>query len=128
MARRLLTKRERFAIDLAVRHAEHSTRFEFSVFVGASDPETRWFAQQLHGSLIHPHLTVLVMVDPDQRSVEVVTGSATARRLTDVAVQAVLGDVRATFERGPLAGGVVHIVRALAEATLPTSDSRRSLS
>ena len=41
MARRLLTKRERFAIDLAVRYAEHSTRFEFSVFVGASDPETR---------------------------------------------------------------------------------------
>ena len=41
-------------IDRAIRGAETTCRFEFSVFVGASDGESRPFAQRLHAALASP--------------------------------------------------------------------------
>ena len=71
---------QRTAIDAAVRRAETESRYEFSVFVGAAEQESRPFAERLHASLSAPARSVLVMVDPQARAVEVgqVGGSGAA--------------------------------------------------
>jgi len=52
---------ERFQIDEAIRGAEQTSRFEFSVFVGRSGADPRAFATQLHNSLVAPSRSILVM-------------------------------------------------------------------
>ena len=42
------TSSQRYEIDRAIRDAETVCRYEFSVYVGASEGETRPFAQRLH--------------------------------------------------------------------------------
>jgi hypothetical protein len=67
------TDHERYAIDLAIRHAEQRTRFEVSVFVGDTHGHARTFAERLHAGLVAPHRSLLVLVDPAARRAEVVT-------------------------------------------------------
>ena len=45
---------ERFEIDRAIRAAEQTSRFEFSVFVGHADGEPRAYAEGLHAALVAP--------------------------------------------------------------------------
>ena len=59
---------ERFQIDEAIRGAEQTSRFEFSVFVGRSGADSRAFATQLHNSLVAPSRSILIMLDPASRN------------------------------------------------------------
>ena len=77
---------QRHEIDKAIRDAETLSRIEFSVYVGHSDGETRQFAERLHAALVAPNRSVLVMVDPAARRLEVVTGSEARRWLEDAEV------------------------------------------
>ena len=70
---------DRYAIDKAIRAAEQSSRYEFSVFVGQARGDTRPFAERLHGASVAPDRSVLVLVDPGARLIEVVTGEAVRR-------------------------------------------------
>ena len=45
---------QRHEIDKAIRDAETLCRFEFSVYVGRSEGETRPFAERLHAALVGP--------------------------------------------------------------------------
>ena len=67
---------DRHEIDKAIRAAEQASRFEFSVFVGRAEGTPRGFAERLHGASVAPDRSVLVMVDPRARVIEVVTGDA----------------------------------------------------
>ena len=80
-------------IDRAIRGAEMSCRFEFSVYVGAVDGPTKPYAQRLHASLSSPDRSVLILVDPAARAFEVITGSvvrAAARLGVDAPVLSAL--------------------------------------
>ncbi|MGH3371478.1 MAG: DUF5130 family protein, partial [Nocardioidaceae bacterium] len=77
------TARERHDVDRAIRQAEMVCRYEFSVFVGSSEGETRPFAERLHATLTAPERSVLVMVDPSARILEIVTGAEVRRDLED---------------------------------------------
>ena len=66
---------DRVALDETIRKAEQLSRAEFSVFVGHAEGDPRAFATSLHASLVAPSRSVLIMVDPDARVLEVVTGS-----------------------------------------------------
>ena len=76
------TAPERHEIDKAIRDAETVCRYEFSVYVGASEGETGPFAHRLHSTLTAPDRTVLVMVDPAARILEIVTGPRCAATST----------------------------------------------
>ena len=78
---------DRVALDDAIRKAEQLSRAEFSVFVGRAEGEPRRFATQLHNSLVAPARSVLIMVDPEARAIEVVTGAHVRRTLTDSEVE-----------------------------------------
>lgn len=106
---------ERSEIDKTIRRAETLCRFEFSVYVGASDGETRPFAERLHAALVAPSRSVLVLVDPAARIVEIVTGVEARRVLDDAEVALAALTMRTAFAAGDLVGGITAGVSQLAE-------------
>jgi uncharacterized membrane protein YgcG len=110
-----LSHGDRHQVDRAIRAAEQSCRFEFSVFVGRAQGEPRAFAERLHSASVAPTRSVLVMVDPVARLIEVVTGEVVRRTLTDGEVELALLQMRSAFAEGDLVGGLVHGVQQLAE-------------
>jgi uncharacterized membrane protein YgcG len=113
MAREFTTS-ERVALDRAIRAAEQVSRFEFSVFVGAAEGEARAFAERLHASLATPTRSILVMVDPAARMLEVVTGSEVRRVLTDHEVGLSVLEMRSEFAAGDLVRGLRRGISMLA--------------
>jgi hypothetical protein len=107
---------QRAEIDRAIRGAETTCRFEFSVYVGASDGESRPFAQRLHAALASPARSVLILVDPGARLIEVVVGSVVRRSLAGDSVQLAVAGMESAFAGGDLVGGIKHGVAQLAEA------------
>ena len=115
------TASQRHQIDKAIRDAEQMSRYEFSVYVGASEGETRPFAERLHAALAAPERSVLVLVDPAARIVDVVTGSEARRDLDDAEVKLAILAMQSAFAAGDLVGGIVAGVHQLAEhARRPT--------
>ena len=106
---------ERFQVEEAIRQAEQVSRFEFSVFVGRSGSEPRVFATQLHNKLVAPARSVLIMVDPAARVLEIVTGAEVRRHLTDQEVELATLDMQSSFATGDLVGGLRRGVQMLAE-------------
>lgn len=109
------TSAERAEIDKAIRDAETMCRYEFSVYVGASEGETRPFAERLHASLVAPDRSVLVMVDPAARILEIVTGAKARRDLDDAEVKLAAISMQSAFAAGDLVGGIKQGVLQLAE-------------
>jgi hypothetical protein len=109
------TPGQRHEIDKAIRDAETLCRYEFSVFVGHSEGETRPFAERLHATLVAPERSVLVLVDPGARIVEIVTGREARRVLDDAEVQLAVMTMQTAFAAGDLVGGITRGVLQLAE-------------
>lgn len=109
------TADQRHEIDKAIRDAETVCRYEFSVYVGASEGETRPFAERLHASLVVPDRSVLVLVDPAARIVEIVTGAEVRRDLEDGEVHLASLSMQSAFAAGDLVGGIKRGVMMLAE-------------
>ena len=107
---------QRYEIDRAIRAAETVCRYEFSLFVGAADSEAGPFAARLHASLIAPARSVLIMVDPAARQLEIITGSAVRRVLSDDAVRLAAAAMESAFAEGDLVGGIKRGVSQLADA------------
>ncbi|MDI6911644.1 DUF5130 family protein [Nocardioides sp.] len=106
---------ERFAIEDAIRTAEQVSRYEFSVFVGRADGEPRAFATRLHRSLVAPERSVLILVDPAARALEVVTGAVVRSHLTDAEVELTALQMQTTFAEGDLVGGLRRGIQMLAD-------------
>ncbi|MGH3332290.1 MAG: DUF5130 family protein [Nocardioidaceae bacterium] len=109
------TASERHEIDKAIRDAETVSRFEFSVFVGTSEGETGPFARRLHSALTAPDRSVLVMVDPAARILEIVTGKDVRRHLTDSEVRLAAIAMETDFAVGNLAAGICNGLHLLSE-------------
>jgi uncharacterized membrane protein YgcG len=109
------TPAQRHQIDKAIRDAETLCRYEFSVFVGRSEGETRPFAERLHAALVAPQRSVLVLVDPGVRMIEIVTGQEARRVLDDSTVQLATMTMESAFAAGDLVGGITRGVNQLAE-------------
>jgi Domain of unknown function (DUF5130) len=114
-----LGSRERAEIDKAIRSAEQACRFEFSVFRGVAAGQPRAFAESLHGSLSTPQRSILVMVDPASRALEVVTGAEVRRHLTDAEVELAVLTMQSAFAEGDEVGGLRRGILMLAEHAIP---------
>lgn len=106
---------ERYDIDQAVQHAEAASGLAFSVYVGSADDEPRPFAERLHASLPEPDRTVLVVVDPGSRWLEIVTGVAARRELSDEDCRLASLAMTSAFAGGDLAGGLSAGIQQLGE-------------
>lgn len=116
-----LSAGDRAALDVTIRKAEQLCRAEFSVFVGQAHGEPREFARGLHRSLVAPGRSILVMVDPAARAVEVVTGADVRRHLADSQVELAVATMVGHFRDGDLVGGLRRGVQQLAEHARPVN-------
>ena len=107
--------RDRVALDETIRKAEQLARVEFSVFVGNAEGEPREFAASLHAALVAPARSILIMVDPTQRLLEVVTGSYVRRTLSDNEVELAVAAMQSEFAADDLVGGLRRGIQMLAE-------------
>ena len=106
---------ERFQIDEAIRKAEQVSRYEFSVFVGRADIDPRAFATRLHNSLVAPARSILIMLDPAARALEIVTGGYVRRTLSDQEVELTMLQMQSIFASGDLVGGLKRGIQMLAD-------------
>lgn len=111
----LLTPTDRAGIERAVRNAEVSCGFDFSVYVGSADGEVREHAERLHSQLADPSRSVLVLVDPVARQLEIVTGWTVRRQLDDAEVGLAALSMQTAFAAGDFAGGIATGVQQLAD-------------
>jgi hypothetical protein len=109
------TTRQLLRLDEALRLADRSTGFTFSVYVGDLDEPVRGYAEKLHGQLADPVRSVLVAVSPNQRVLEIVTGPEARKRLPDRACKLAALSMAAAFGGGDLAGGLVAGLAQLAD-------------
>jgi uncharacterized membrane protein YgcG len=104
-------------IDRVVTGATGETGLRFSVYVGNLDGEIRDAAEKMHSGFgADAANVVLVVVSPGDRLLEIVTGEASGRRLTDRSCALAALSMTTSFAGGDLAGGIVTGVRMLAEA------------
>ncbi|SEB45891.1 TLP18.3, Psb32 and MOLO-1 founding protein of phosphatase [Nocardioides exalbidus] len=115
-----LTEADRLALDRTIRIAEQSSRFEFSVYVGpAQGDDTRAWATRLHNRLVAPARSVMVIVDPRRRVIEVVTGGDVRRHLSDAEVELAVLAMSSEFASGNLLAGLQRGITMLAEHARP---------
>lgn len=106
---------ERLAIDTTIRKSEQLCRFEFSVYVGDVEGPSRPFATRLHNTLVAPTKSILILVDPTSRILEVVTGAAVRRKVADAEIKHVVTAMQALFAEGDLAEGIRQGISQIAE-------------
>lgn len=114
-----LSSRDRAELDKVIRAAEQSCRFEFSVFIGAAEGDARDYSRRLHASLVAPTRSVLVMVDPAARVIDIVTGTEVRRHLTDREVELAILAMQDDFAADDFVGGLKRGISMLAEHARP---------
>jgi hypothetical protein len=108
--------RELARLDEALTMASRETGLFFTLYVGDLGRKTRVRAEELHAqSRADVTDAVLLAVSPGQRVVEVVTGSAAARRLPDRACALAVLSMTTSFAAGDLVGGIVNGLRQLSD-------------
>lgn len=116
----LLGEADRLALDKAIRRAEQSCRFEFSVYLGpAEGDDTRAWATRLHNRLVAPARSVLILVDPRRRVIEVVTGGDVRLHLSDAEVELAVLAMSSEFAAGNLLAGLQRGIAMLADHARP---------
>jgi uncharacterized membrane protein YgcG len=111
-----LTAGQRNAVEEAVRKAELLSRAEFSVYVGpVGGPDPHAFATQLHNTLVAPARSIMIVVDPERRVLEIITGSWVRRTLSDAEAALAAEAMRTSFASGDLVGGLRAGIALLAE-------------
>jgi Domain of unknown function (DUF5130) len=110
-----LTTRALLRVDEALRLADASTGLTFSVYIGELGETPRDAAQTLLGQLIDPDTSVLVAISPNQRLLEIVTGSTARKRILDRDAKLAALSMSAAFTGGDLGGGIVAGLAQLAE-------------
>ena len=101
------TTRQLLRLDEALRVADQQTGLTFSVYIGDLEEPTRAYAEQLHRQLDGAARAVLVAVSPNQRLLEIVTGTDARKRISDRDAKLAALSMAAAFAGGDLAGGVL---------------------
>lgn len=113
---RAFTERQAADIHRALRHAETATGLRFSVYVGLADGEPGTFARSLHARLGADAVrAVLVFVDPDSRTMRIVTGERARTALDDRTCAIAAMSMTASFGVGDLTDGICDGLHMLAE-------------
>jgi len=109
--------RQRDAIERAIQQAQDAGGLQYSVYVGATAGDPRERGRQVLGALgagaARSH--VAIVVDPQARSLAILTGSSAALQLDDRATALAAMSMTTSFTAGDLAGGVVDGLRTLGE-------------
>lgn len=108
------TTRQLLRLDEALRTADASSGLTFSVYLGDLDQPVRDHALRLHTQLVDPPKSVLIAVSPNQRQLEIITGSESRKRISDRDAKLAALSMAAAFGGGDLAGGLISGLDQLA--------------
>lgn len=103
------------AIERAVANAEAEASCRFTVCIDEADGDPRAYAERLHAGLSAAEQSVLVLVDPVARQLEIVTGPVIRRRLDDSEVALAALGIQTSFAAGDFVGGITQGLQQLAE-------------
>jgi hypothetical protein len=106
---------QRRAIDRAIREAEEGSGLAFCVRIGGVEGEPRTVARSLLMRMPDPARSVVVLVDPAERAIEIVTGSVAQRSLSDSECGLAALAMQGAFTAGDLPGGVISGLQQLGE-------------
>jgi uncharacterized membrane protein YgcG len=101
-------------IERAIADADRVSGATFSVYVGRSDGEPRLFAEGLHRQLADPERSVLILVDPTIRQLEIVTGAVVGRTLDNRQAALAAITMQTAFAAGDLFRGLLNGLQQLA--------------
>ena len=111
-------------IGKEVRQIGEEAKVVFSVLVADPDdfpesgPDVRDLAEKAHAALgARAHESVLILVAPNARRVEIVMGTSLRGRLSDRDCALAALSMTSSFSGGDLAGGVLQGVRMLGQRT-----------
>ena len=102
-------------LEDALRKADAATGLTFSVYIGELTEPVREDAEAMHARLVEPEHSVLLAVSPNQRLLEIVTGTAARRRILDRDAKLAALSMSAAFAGGDLGGGIVAGLAQLAD-------------
>ncbi len=105
---------ERGDVERIVQIARDICGYEFGVYVGSLEAG-RESAVAMHGGLHEPDAAVLLAIDPDSRSMDIVTGSRVRRTLDDRACEFALLSLRTSLQADQLLAGIRDSIMMLAE-------------
>jgi hypothetical protein len=106
---------QRRGIDRAIREAETGSGLAFCVRVGGVEGEPRAVATSLLQRMPDPARSVVLVVDPSERAIEIVTGSIAQHSLSDSACGLAALAMQGSFQAGDMAGGLISGIRQLGE-------------
>jgi hypothetical protein len=109
-----LSTRALLRVDEALRLADAATGLTFSVYIGELAEPVRESAENLHAELVDSPGAVLIAISPNQRLLEIVTGSNARRRILDRDAKLAALSMAAAFAGGDLGGGIVAGLSSLA--------------
>lgn len=113
---KIFSFRELARLDEALTMSSRETGLRFTLYVGDLGTPTRSRAEELHAySGGNTAEAVLIAVSPGQRVVEIVTGSAAARRLPDRACALSVLSMTTAFAGGDLVGGIINGLRQMSD-------------
>lgn len=106
---------QRRGIKRALEEAEAGSGLAFHVHVGATEGDVRANAIELLQRMPDPARSVVLLVDPGQRALEVVTGSAARHQLSDSECGLAALGMQGSFAAGDLPGGLISGIQQLGE-------------
>jgi hypothetical protein len=101
----VFSPRQQDEINRAIELAQRQTDLTFMAYVGPATDDSRVFARKTLAALPDPERSVLVVVDPAQRLLEIVAGTVASRVV----------DERACALAADCAGGIANGILSLAE-------------
>ncbi|HYZ90787.1 MAG TPA: TPM domain-containing protein [Actinomycetota bacterium] len=118
--KRPISRADRRAVDNAVRDAERTTGLQFCVYLGRAEGDPRAHAETVFAAAgLQERPSVLLLVAPDRRRVEIVTAPAARERLPDEDCAAAIEEMTPSFAEGRYADGLVAGLAKLAELAGP---------
>jgi hypothetical protein len=109
-----LTPKQRVAITNAVELAREISGRCFAVYVGPLE-QGRDSAIAKHAQILGAETAVLIAVDPDSRTIDIITGTQAAIDIDDRSCELAILAMRSNFDADDLVGGIRAGAMLLAE-------------
>ncbi len=103
----------------ALQYAGEASGLKFAVVLHDVGGPVRTYAEQVHADMADPDRSVLIVVDPTARALEIVTGRRAGRRIDDDACAAVAASVGRVIGEGYLVRALVSGLQQLGQIAGP---------
>ncbi|MFQ6396843.1 DUF5130 domain-containing protein [Nocardia sp. KC 131] len=107
---------ERLAMDNVLTEATRATKVRFNIYIGDLGEDAAAGVDAIFPTTPEATHSVLIAVSPNDRAIEVRSGSAVADRANDRVCQLGVTAALSSFRQGQLIDGLISAVRVMAAA------------